>query len=199
MLKYNSLPKKVKEYNNLKVEEISPIMKLNIRGKSNDLLTNGDFNKGSSFFAIVGKISDMILPTEANTSAFSEKLTSLWLGPDEWMIISNDKQDKNTNTFEIEEFLFNNISKAKLGSVTNVTDQFVIINISGDKVFDLLSTGCPLNFNEFKTKKGAVAQTLLLQVDVIFHHKEINSVNIFIRRSFSEHLMSWIDDTASRL
>ena len=49
MLKYNSLPKKVKEYNNLKVEEISPIMKLNIRGKSNDLLTNGDFNKGSSF------------------------------------------------------------------------------------------------------------------------------------------------------
>ena len=100
--------------------------------------------------------------------------------------------------FEMEEFLFNNISKAKLGSVTNVTDQFVIINISGDKVFDLLSTGCPLNFNEFKTKKGAVAQTLLLQVDVIFHHKEINSVNIFIRRSFSEHLMSWIDDAASR-
>ena len=101
MLKYNSLSKKVKKYNNLIVEEVSPIMKLNIRGKSKDLLTNGDFNKGSSFFAIVEKISDMILPTEANTSASSEKLTSLWLGPDEWMIVNNDKHGKNTNIFEI--------------------------------------------------------------------------------------------------
>ena len=67
------------------------------------------------------------------------------------------------------------------------------------KIFDLLSAGCPFNFNEFKTKKGAVAQTILLQIDVIIYLKEINTVNLFVRRSFSEHLMSWIDDTASRL
>ena len=199
MLNYNSQSIKIKEYNNLKVEEISPIMKLNIRGKSNNLLTNGDFNKGSSFFAIIGKVTDMILPTKANTSSSSEKLTSLWLGPDEWMILSNNKHNKDTNAYEIEELLFNNISKAKLGSVTDVTDQFVMININGQNVFDLLSKGCPFDFNKFKTEKGAVAQTILLQIDVIFHHKELNNVNLFVRRSFSEHLMSWIDDAASRL
>jgi sarcosine oxidase subunit gamma len=59
--------------------------------------------------------------------------------------------------------------------------------------------GCPFNFNEFKEKKGAVAQTLLLQIDVLIYLKEINTVNLFVRRSFSEHLMSWIDDAASRL
>ena len=56
-----------------------------------------------------------------------------------------------------------------------------------------------LTLMNFKSKKGAVTQTLLAQIDVIIHHKEINSVNLFVRRSFSEHLMSWINDSASRL
>ena len=30
-------------------------------------------------------------------------------------------------------------------------------------------------------------------------HKELNNLNLFVRRSFSEHLMSWINDAASRL
>ena len=81
----------------------------------------------------------------------------------------------------------------------DVSDQFVLINLKGEKVFDLLSTGCPLNFGSFKTKKGPVAQTLLAQVDIIIHHRELNDVNLFVRRSFSEHLVSWINDAASRL
>ena len=32
----------------------------------------------------------MILPTEANTSTSSSKLTAIWLSPDEWMLISNE-------------------------------------------------------------------------------------------------------------
>ena len=74
-----------------------------------------------------------------------------------------------------------------------------MLDLKGEKIFDLLSMGCPFNFNEFKEKKGAVAQTLLLQIDVIIYLKKINTVNLFVRRSFSEHLMSWIDDGASRL
>ena len=199
MLDYNLPVTKIKNYDNLKVEEISPIMKINIRGKDKNLLTNGNFNKGSSFFAIVGKATNLILPTDSNTSSANEKMSALWLGPDEWMITSNHKNDKDNNNYETEEFLFNSISKAKLGSVTNVSDQLVMINIEGKKVFDLLETSCPFNFNEFKKKKGVVIQTILQQIDVIIYHQEVNSVNLFVRRSFYEHLMSWIDDSASRL
>ena len=115
------------------------------------------------------------------------------------MIVSNNTINKENNDYKIEELLFNNISKTNLGSVTDVTDQFVTINISGEKIFDLLSTGCPFDFSDFKSRKGASTQTLLAQIDVIIHHNEINSVNLFVRRSFSEHLMSWINDSASRL
>ena len=187
MLNYNSPIKNEKNYSGLTVKEIYPIMKLNLRGKSRDFLTT------------IGKNINMILPIEANTSSTSDNYTSMWLSPDEWMIISNNITNKENNNYEIEELLFNKISKTNLGSVTDVSDQFVMINLKGEKIFDLLSTGCPFDFNDFKSKKGSVAQTLLAQIDVIIHHNEINSVNLFVRRSFSEHLMSWINDSASRL
>ena len=187
MLNYHSPIKGERSYTGLKVKEISPLMKLNLRGKSRE------------FLSTVGKNINMILPMEANTSTSSDNYTSIWLSPDEWMLVSNNTVDKENNKYKIEELLFNKIAKTKLGAVVDVSDQFVMISLEGEKIFDLLSTSCPFNFNEFKTKKGAVAQTLLLQIDVIIHLKEINTVNLFVRRSFSEHLMSWIDDTASRL
>tara|TARA_B100000767_G_C19546845_1_gene443221 strand:- start:140 stop:703 length:564 start_codon:yes stop_codon:yes gene_type:complete len=187
MLKYNSSLNEDKSYSGLTIKEISPIMKLNLRGKSRD------------FLATIGKNVNMILPIEANTSSSSDKYTSVWLSPDEWMLFSNDKVNKDNNKYEIEELLFNKISKTSLGAITDVSDQFVLINLNGEKVFDLLSTGCPFNFNDFKVKKGAVTQTLLAQIDVIILNKEINNVDLFVRRSFSEHLVSWINDAASRL
>ena len=187
MLKYNSSLNEDKSYSGLTIKEISPIMKLNLRGKSRDFLTT------------IGKNVNMILPLEANTSSSSDKYTSVWLSPDEWMLFSNDKVNKDNNKYEIEELLFNKISKTSLGAITDVSDQFVLINLNGDKVFDLLSTGCPFNFNDFKVKKGAVIQTLLAQIDVIILNKEINNIDLFVRRSFSEHLVSWINDAASRL
>ena len=187
MLDYQSSTNSDKSYSGLTIKEISPIMKLNLRGKSRD------------FLSTIGKNINMILPLEANTSSSSDKYISMWLSPDEWMVISNNTVDKENNNYEIEKLLFNKISKTNLGAITDVSDQFVLINLNGENVFNLLSTGCPFNFNDFKTKKGAVAQTLLAQIDIIIHHRELNNVNLFVRRSFSEHLISWIDDAASRL
>jgi sarcosine oxidase subunit gamma len=187
MLNYHSSLKQSKSYSGLTVKEVAPLMKLNLRGKSKD------------FLSTVGKNINMILPLEANTSSSNDNYTSMWLSPDEWIVVSNNIINNDNNNYEIEELLFNKISKTNLGAVTDVSDQFVMINLSGEKVFDLLTTGCPFNFNKFKEKKGAVAQTVILQIDVIIHLKEINTVNLFVKRSFSEHLMSWIDDGASRL
>ena len=187
MLNYQSSIKMDKKYSGFSIKEIYPVMKLNLRGKNRD------------FLSTIGKNINMILPVEANTSSSSDKYTSMWLSPDEWMIFSNDTIDKENNSYEIEDMLFNKISKTNLGAITDVSDQFVLINLKGEKIFDLLSTGCPFNFDNFKIKKNAVTQTLLAQIDVIILNKGINNVNLFVRRSFSEHLVSWINDAASRL
>ena len=187
MLNYNSPIKDQVNYNDISVKEISPIMKLNIRGKKRE------------FFTAVGKHLDMILPTEANTSSSSSKLTAIWLSPDEWMVVSNELIEKNTNSYDLEESLYNSISKTNLGAVIDVTDQFVMIELKGSKVYELFSSGSPYNFNDFREKKGSTTQTLLNNIDVIIQNKSENLVNLFVRRSFSEHLFSWINDSASRL
>jgi len=187
MLNYNASIKEEKSYSDLEMKEIKPIMKLIIRGKTKDFIT------------AIGKNLNMILPTEANTSTSDEALTALWLSPDEWMLISNKTISEDTNTYKVEDNLINNISKTKLGAITDVSDQFVMINIKGSKVFDLFASGSPFNFNQFKNKKGSVVQTILSHIDVIIQLTEINNVNLFVRRSFSEHLHSWLNDSASRL
>ena len=187
MLNYNSPINNQIKFNDISIKEVSPIMKLNLRGEKRE------------FFTTVGKHLDMILPTEANTSSSSSKLTSIWLSPDEWMVVSNDKSEKDTNNYDLEESLYNSISKTNLGAVVDVTDQFVMLELEGSKVYELFSSGCPFNFNEFKGKKGSSTQTLLNGIDVIILNKGLNSVNLFVRRSFSEHLYSWINDSASRL
>ena len=187
MLNYNhALTEKIL-LQDLQMEEIKPIMKLIIRGKKRE------------FISAVGKSLNILLPTEANTSAQSDKLTAIWLSPDEWMIVSNEPIDENTNIYETEELLNKNISKLNLGAVTDVTDQFVIINIKGNKIYELFQKGSPFNFNDFQNKKGAVTQTILNKIDIIVHNQDKNSVNLLVRRSFSQHLFSWMNDAASRL
>ena len=149
MLNFNSPIMENKEYSEIKISVIEPIFKINLRGKNRDFITK------------IGKELSIITPTDPNTSSSNEKLNLLWLSPDEWLIYSNDKIDlKNSNFFE--EKLYNEISKAKLGSITNITDHWIMINLSGTKIFELLSAGCPFNFSSFKNSKGAVVQTLSL-------------------------------------
>ena len=187
MLNYNQALPENKLVQDLQMKEIKPIMKLILRGKKRE------------FISAIGKSLNILLPTEANTSTQSDKLTALWLSPDEWMISSNNPVNENSNNYEVEKLLNNNISKLNLGAVTDVTDQFVMINLKGNKIYDLFQTGSPFNFNDFQDKKGAVIQTILLKVDVIIHNQNKNEVNLFVRRSFSQHLFSWMNDSASRL
>ena len=187
MLNYSNVITEEKSYTGLQMKEIKPIMKLIIRGKKRE------------FLSAIGKSLNLLLPTEANTSSRSDKLTALWLSPDEWMIYSNKISSFDNNEYEIENLLNKNISKMNLGAVTNVTDQFVLINIKGDKIFDLFATGSPYNFNDFRNKEGSVTQTILAKIDVIIHNQNKNEVNLFVRRSFSQYLFSWMNDSASRL
>ena len=187
MLNYNHTIKEEKSYQGLQMNEVKPVMKLRVRGKKRE------------FLSALGKSLNMVLPTKANTSTQSENLTALWLSPDEWMIFSNVVVEENTNTYDTETLLNKNICKLNLGAVIDVTDQYVRISLKGDKIYDLFQNGSPYNFNEFRYKIGSVTQTIIAKVDVIIHNQNQNEVNLFVRRSFSEHLFSWMNDSASRL
>ena len=184
MLNFNSPIKEEKKYNDLNIIEVEPIIKINLRSNKREFSTK------------IGKILSILPPNEANTSSGNEKFNLLWLSPDEWLIYSNDKEMSLDDQTNLVDKLFNEISKLNQGAVTNVSDHWVMINLNGNKVYNLLSKSCPYNFNDFKNKKGSVAQTIVNHIDVILHHKEDDNLNLFVRRSFSEDLWLWINDSA---
>ena len=175
-LEYPNFEKKSLDELELKLSE--PIKKINIRGKKKE------------FFTKAGKILSIILPIEPNTGSSNQQFNALWLSPDEWLVYFNED---NNNVYND---LYNEISKLNFGSIVDVSNQWICINIKGKKTFDLLSSGSPFNFNDFKNTKNSVTQTLLNHTDVIIHHTEINKINLFVRRSFSEDLWLWIKDSA---
>ena len=181
MLNINYPKIEKKNFPNLVLSLVEPIYKLNLRGKNRD------------FFTKAGKILSIMLPTEPNTSASIKNISALWLSPDEWIVYGKDVS-KN-----LELSLDSEISKLNLGSVTDVSDQWVLINMNGENVFEVLSKGSPFDFNKFKINKNVVVQTLLNHMDVILHHNDTNNVNLFVRKSFSEHLWLWINDSSSFL
>ena len=177
----NTAIKDKREYSDLNLKELEPITKINLRGKKRE------------FFTKVGQILSVILPTESNTSTGNQELNALWLSPDEWMVYTNNKNK------EIFDRVFKEISLLNYGAVTNVSDQWVCINISGDKLYELLSMSCPFDFSKFKDTKGSTTQTIINHIDVIIHNLGNNNINLFVRRSFSNHLWDWLNDGANLL
>ena len=173
-------------YNNFSMKEKTPVTKINLRGNL----------ENKEFATKVGKILGMILPKEACGTSKKEKITSLWLGPNEWLLVSNDEIPKETNTYELEQVLFDSISKTNLGAVTNVTDHFTIFSLSGSNIFEVLSKGCPFDFSSDDFGDNTVVQSILNHVDVTIHCRSENDVDLYVRRSFASYLWDWLKDSA---
>ena len=187
MLNYNLPINNSKKYSNLIISVIEPVTKINLRGKKRDFITK------------IGKSLSIIPPIESNTSSANENLNLIWLSPDEWMLYASEKIYTENDIYKLEDELYKEISKINYGSVTNITDHCVMINLKCENVYNLLSTSCPFDFNNFKSINGSVVQTVFNHIDVIIHHKNTNDLNLFVRRSFSQHLFSWMNDAASRM
>tara|TARA_Y100000590_G_scaffold46526_1_gene49314 strand:- start:139 stop:708 length:570 start_codon:yes stop_codon:yes gene_type:complete len=172
-------------YNNFSMKEKTPIAKINLRGD----IENKDFTSR------VGKILGMILPKEACSTSTKEKITCMWLGPNEWLLVSNDTLDKESNDYELENLLFKDISKKNLGAVTNVSDHYTIFNLTGTNIFEILAKGSPFDFNSQNFGDNKVIQTILNHIDVTIHRKTKIDVDLYVRRSFSDHLWAWIKDS----
>ena len=174
-------------YNNFSMKEKTPVAKINLRGD----LENKDF------VSKAGKILGMILPKEACSTSTKEQITCMWLGPNEWLLVSNDTVGKESNDYELEHLLFKDISKTNLGAVTNVSDQYTIFNLTGSNIFEILSKGCPFDFNSDKFANNKVIQTILNHTDVTIHKKNESDIDLYVRRSFSKHLWDWLKDSSN--
>ena len=185
MLEIASPINEIQTFNNFSMKEKTPIVKINLRGNPN----NKDFTN------TIEKILGIILPIEVGSIAVKGEISIIATGPNEWLIISNNIIKISNNDSELENLLFENISKTNLGAVTSVSDQFTIFSLKGSNIFEVLSKSSPFNFDTLSNNYSA--QTLLNNIDVTIVKKDNENLDLLVRRSFSEHLWDWIKDSAN--
>ena len=150
---------------------------VNLRGDSGDEV----FQTG------VERVVGARAPVTPNTVARAGERAIVWLGPDEWLVVSAP---------ESREGVANGLEEALSGlhvAVNDISSGQTIIRLRGPRARDLLSKGCTLDFHPRGFGAGQCAQShiaksnaLIIQVD------DEPTYDIIVRRSFADYLARWL-------
>ena len=153
----------------------------------------------SGFLAAVERVLGAAPPSEANRALVRPEVTLLWLGPNEWWIV----------TPEVDEELADSLREALAGlhaAVTLVGDSRTCLRVAGPRAGDLLAKGCPLDLHPRAFAAGHCAQSLLAKAGVLIHRLEEGSdgggdgapvYELYVLRSFADYLWRWLEDAAA--
>ena len=131
------------------------------------------------------------LPLISNTVSHGSGLAALWLGPDEWLIIT-PTDGESAIVASIDDALGDMHS-----SITDQTGGQTIIRISGPSARDLLAKGCTLDLHPTVFGPGRCAQTLVAKaMATIVYVDDTPTFDLVVRRSFADYLRSWLQDAA---
>ena len=154
---------------------------LNLRGDPAD----------QALLAAVEGVLGFGLPLEPNTVAEAGELAALWLGPDEWLVLTPPGQEAG-----LAGALRDALGDV-FAAVTDVTGGQTVINLRGASVRDVLAKGCTLDLHPRAFGPGRCAQTLVAKAMVTVRQvDESPSFDLIVRRSFADYLAQWLEDAA---
>lgn len=110
-----------------------------------------------------------------------------WLGRNEWLFVS-DELDKELLYHKSKQAL-----KDDTWALTDLSDRFSIIELSGAPARELLMSGCAADFSDtsFSTNEYRLARLANLPV-IIYCHNNPNTFWVFVDRSESRYLWGWL-------
>jgi sarcosine oxidase subunit gamma len=117
------------------------------------------------------------LPVEPNTWTDRDGADSLWLGPDEWLVVG---EAAGLDVTELQD----------AASVVDVGANRAVLDLVGPGVLELLSRGCSLDLHPSRWTTGDCAQTMLAKAPVILQQRR-DVTRIFVRPSFDDYLVEW--------
>ena len=128
------------------------------------------------------------LPLTPNTATTQGKTTALWLGPDEWWIVTPDPAADHAAR------LRTTLSGVH-AAVTEVGESRCCIEVSGPRARDLLAKTCPLDLHPRSFQPGTCAQSHLAKVAGLLHQtSDEPAYDLYVLRSFAEYLWHWLED-----
>jgi sarcosine oxidase subunit gamma len=145
------------------------------------------------FMVAAGRVLDLLLPSEPCTSAVTDQIRVLWLGPDQWLVTCPARDVPG---------LLASLREALAGvhaAITEVTEGRAAFRVAGPSARDVLAKGCPLDLHARAFPPGRCAQSLLAKASVLIHLVEDDPeqgpvFDVYVARSFAHYLWTWLED-----
>ena len=154
---------------------------VNVRGDARD----------GAFVAAVESAIGVRLPAKPNTVARGAEYDMLWLGPDEWLVRSNEAR-----TPELEGKLRKAFGTL-FASVVDVGSGYTVLEASGDRVREVISRGCPLDLHPQVLQPGQCAQSHYFKAPIMLIPIAYDTFELVVRRSFGDYFCRIIVDAAA--
>ena len=152
------------------------------------LVLRGDAAR-SKFRSAVSAALGLEPVVEPLTAARKRDVSILWLGPDEWLIVTPHRRIERIG------HALRNALDEQHAAVTDVSHSRTILALSGPEAHAVLAKGCPLDFHPRVFGPGRCAQSRLAKCQVLIHQTgAAPAFEIYVHRSFAQYAWTWLED-----
>lgn len=164
----------------LVLREAAGLSLINLRG-----------DPGKAFAGHVETVLGAALPATPNTTARTEGVSLIWLGPDEWLAVCDDG-DSAALCGRLEDAM-SRVHRA----VVDLSDNYAVIEVSGHAARWVLAKGWPQDLHPSVFKPGQCSQGLLGHAQIILEQRADDAYRLFVRPSFAAYLWDWLVDASA--
>ncbi len=131
----------------------------------------------------------LTLPDRPKTSSSKGVRYALWLGPDEWIVIDEDRGDLVGACGRV----------SALHAAVDISQRNTAILVSGEGAEDVLSAGCPQDLCLAAFPIGACSRTVLGKAEVVLYRTAAEVFRVEVWRSFSDYAFTLLREAARDL
>ncbi len=132
------------------------------------------------------------LPTSSCRAVESPGRAALWLGPDEWMIVTE------RDAANIDSALRAGLAP-HAHSLVEVSDRDLVFDVSGLSAALLLNAGVPLDLHDGAFPPGMCVRTLLGKCGVLLWRRAPQTFRLCVARSFAPYAITFLAQAARGL
>ncbi|MEU1475356.1 sarcosine oxidase subunit gamma family protein [Streptomyces sp. NPDC005760] len=139
----------------------------------------------------IGRVLGAPLPGRCGDTAAHGPHTAVWLGPDEWLVLS--RADASAVTAQLLEAL-----AGDPGSVVDVSANRTTLELTGPAAREVLEKGCPLDLHPRAFGPGHAVSTTVGPIAVLlWQTDDTPTYRLLPRSSFADYLARWLMDAMS--
>jgi sarcosine oxidase, subunit gamma len=145
---------------------------------------------GSPAVARLGHRLGTALPDTCGRVTSTGEHSVLWLGPDEWLVVSE------TDGAELTARLRDALAGDR-GSVVDVSANRTTLELSGPGAREALEKGCPVDLHPRSFGPGRAVATTLGRVPVLLWQTDETTYRLLPRSSFADYVARWLLDAVA--